>query len=87
MPSATQLLQTSAASIRALFEPAFQQLLGQSSDSEKSELAETGQAMEQALLVIDGSPHTESRNYCHAQSRPRNNTAGLLGSFAKHTGR
>ena len=87
MSPATPLLQTSATSIRALFEPAFQQLLEQSSDSEKAELAETGQAMEQELLVINRASHTESRNYCHAQSRPRNNTAGLLGSFAKYTGR
>jgi len=60
MASATLLLQTSAASIRSLFEPAFQQLLEQSSDSDKSELAETGQAMLQALLVIDRASHTEN---------------------------
>ncbi|NOY15874.1 MAG: hypothetical protein GXP23_02875 [Gammaproteobacteria bacterium] len=59
MPSTTPLLQTTAASIRALFEPAFQQLLEQSSDSDKSELAETGQAMLQALLVIDRTAQIE----------------------------
>ena len=48
MTFATQLLQTSATSIRALFEPDLQQLLEQSSDSYKS-----GHAREQALLVID----------------------------------
>ena len=52
MSSAAPLLQTSAASIRTLFEPAFQQLREQSGDSDNSELAETGQAMEQALLSM-----------------------------------
>ncbi len=59
MPSTTPLLQTSAASIRALFEPAFKLLLEESSDSDKSELAETGQAMVQALLVIDRASCTD----------------------------
>ncbi|HEC26724.1 MAG TPA: hypothetical protein ENI67_04860 [Gammaproteobacteria bacterium] len=87
MPApATPLLQTTATSIRALFEPAFKQLLEQSSDSDKSELAETGQAMVQALLVIDRTSSAEDVLNENDVNQIRDFLFSLLARFVSRAG-